>query len=176
MAVKDEVMTFMIEDAELYWRNFSGKEDMFNAPGNRNFGVFLEPELAAQMAADGWSIGWTKPRDDEPEGRPYISVNVKYRNRQGQPIRPPRIVMLTSRKRNNLGEDDVDMLDWVNVKTVDIICRASHWNVNGKTGVKAYLQSMFLTIEEDYLERKYAMNESAMEDDPVRYASDEVDD
>jgi hypothetical protein len=84
--------------------------------------------------------------------------------------------MLTSRKRNNLGEDDVDMLDWVNVKTVDIICRASHWNVNGKTGVKAYLQSMFLTIEEDYLERKYAMNESAMEDDPVRYASDEVDD
>jgi hypothetical protein len=51
-------------------------------------------------------------------------------------------------------------LDWADIRTCDLIARAYEWTVNGKTGVKAYLQSMFITIEEDALERKYAIQDT----------------
>ena len=39
---------------------------------------------------------------------------------------------------------------------MDLILNPYEWAVNGKTGVKAYLKSIFVTIQEDELERKYA--------------------
>jgi hypothetical protein len=63
--------------------------------------------------------------------------------------------MLTSRGKTNLDEDMVDILDWADVVKADVIIRPYEWEVNGKSGVKAYLQSIYVTIEEDDLERKY---------------------
>jgi hypothetical protein len=43
---------------------------------------------------------------------------------------------------------------------VDLICRGYQWVVGDKFGMKAYLQSMFVTIDEDPLELKYAINKN----------------
>ncbi len=152
-----EAKTFMIEDARLIFRNFEGKEGMYNVVGDRNFCVPLDPEIAVKMADDGWNIKVTKPRDDEEEGTPYIQVTVGFKNR------PPRVVMITSNGRTNLTEETVGVLDWADIRQADLICRGYDWDVNGKTGTKAYLQSLFVTIEEDALEMKYAAN--AVSDD-----------
>ena len=66
--------------------------------------------------------------------------------------------MITSSARTPLDEDSVEVLDWADIRTADLIARAYTWEVNGKTGIKAYLQSLFVTIEEDALERKYSMS------------------
>jgi hypothetical protein len=64
--------------------------------------------------------------------------------------------MITSSSRVTLDEASVEVLDWADIKVADLIARGYEWSVNGKTGVKAYLQSLFITIEEDALEKKYA--------------------
>lgn len=151
----DEAKTFMIEDAQLIFRNFSGAESQFNKEGKRNFAVVLDPAAAEVMLKDGWNVKYLKPMEGDEEGAetPYISIEVGYK------VRPPRVVMITSVSRTNLTSENVGILDWADVQTCDLIARAYEWEVNGKTGIKAYLQSMYITIDEDPLERKYALLE-----------------
>lgn len=148
MAPNDNTVT--MEGVRIVFRNFSGKEGMYNREGDRNFSVLLDDEIAEKMEADGWNIKRLKPREEGDEPQPYLQVSVNFRGR------PPRIVMITSRGRTILGEDEVALLDWADISNVDLIVRPYEWAVNSKTGIKAYLQSIYVTIEEDDLERKYA--------------------
>lgn len=144
--------TVLMEGVQIIFRNFAGKEGQYNREGDRNFAVKLSDEVAEMLANDGWNVKQLQPREDDEEGlpQPYLPVSVNYRGR------PPRIVIITSRGRTNLEEEQVEMLDWADIENVDLIVRPYSWEVQGKTGIKAYLQSMYVTIEEDELQRKYA--------------------
>jgi hypothetical protein len=150
----DQAKTFMVEDASIIFRNFSGKEGQYNREGDRNFSVILPNELAEQMLSDGWNVRYLEPREEGDFPTPYITVAVNYKNR------PPRIVMLTSTTRTQLNENAVEVLDWAEIQSADLIARGYDWNVGDKSGTKAYLQSLFVTIQEDALERKYNINEN----------------
>lgn len=143
----------VLENVAINFRNFSGREGQYNRAGDRNFAIFLSEEDAAQMLEAGWNVKQLKPRQDAEPGDPqqsYISVAVGFNGR------PPRIVLVTSRGKTPLTENEVDILDWADIRTTDVIIRPYEWSVSGKTGVKAYLQSIFVTINEDQLELKYA--------------------
>lgn len=152
--MSDAVKTFMVEDAPIIFRNFAGKEGQYNREGDRNFAVILDPGIAKEMLADGWNVRYLEPREEGDEPTPYITVAVNFKNR------PPRVVLLTSTSRTQLDEDSVEVLDWADIRTADLIARAYDWTVNGKTGTKAYLQSLFVTIEEDALEQKYSIHDN----------------
>lgn len=142
---------FMVENATIIFRNFGGAPTKFNPiGGKKEFSVILDPEVAEQMAADGWNIKTLAARDEGDEETPFVTVTVNYG------FKPPRIVLISSSGRTNIDEGAVSSLDWVDIKTVDIIARGYEWEVNGKVGVKAYLKTMFMTIDEDALEMKYA--------------------
>lgn len=140
----------IMEDARILFRNFAGKEGKYNREGDRNFAVILDDGTASTLASDGWNVKWLKPREDGDEPQAYLSVSVNFKGR------PPRIVMITSRGRTPIGEEQVEMLDWVDIKTVDLILNPYEWEIGEKSGIKAYLQSMYITIFEDPLELKYA--------------------
>lgn len=150
----DERMTFMVEDARLIFKNFKGQEGQYNKEGDMNFAVVLDEKTAEQMLKDGWNVRYSTPREEGDEPEPYISIGVKFNKY------PPRIVMITSTARTNLHEDTVEVLDYADIRTCDLVANASHWEVNGKSGIKAYLKTMFVTVEEDALERKYAVQET----------------
>lgn len=143
--------TVLMEGVRIIFRNFAGKEGQYNREGDRNFAVLLDEATAQAMDTDGWNVKWLKPRSEE-EGdtpQPYLPISVNFKGR------PPRVVVVTTRGRTTLDESQVEMLDWADIVNVDLIVRPYEWTVNGKSGIKAYLQALYATIEEDPLERKY---------------------
>lgn len=153
MSTSDDNRSVMVEGATLIFRNFSGREDQYNRAGDRNFSVILEPDVAEDLLKLGWNVKELPSREEGEPPTSYITVAVSYK------IRPPRIVMMTSRARTNLDEASVEVLDWAEIADADLIFRPYDWVVGDKKGTKAYLQSLFITIEEDALERKYAVND-----------------
>lgn len=148
----------VVQGGRIIFRNFKGAEGMYNREGDRNFAVCLDDDVAEKMAADGWNVKYLNARNEDETEQAYLSVTVGYKGR------PPRIVMLSSRGKTDLDEESVEVLDWVDIANVDLIIRPYEWDVNGKTGVKAYLKSLFVTIDEDELELKYADVPEANED------------
>lgn len=139
----------VIENGRIGFRNFSGKEGRFNPAGRRNFCVFLESDLAKILENDGWNVRWLEPRDPQEDKQAYLQVAVSFDNI------PPKIVLVTSKGKTILDEESVNILDWAEIKVVDLIIRPYNWDVNGKAGVKAYIKSMYVTIAEDEFEQKY---------------------
>ena len=141
----------IMEGVRIIFRNFEGKEGMYNREGDRNFAVCLDDDTANKMAEDGWNVKWLKANEEYGDpAQAYLSVSVNFKGR------PPRIVMINSRGRTDLDEGTVDTLDWIDIANVDLIVRPYEWNVNGKSGVKAYLKSLFVTVDEDELDLKYS--------------------
>ena len=153
MARIDNSNNVLLKDSQLIFRNFSGREDQYNRQGNRNFCILLDDDIAHEMLEDGWNVKQLKPREEGEEGSYYILAAVGYK------ALPPRIVLISSEGRTNLGEGEIDMLDWAELEKVDIILRPYDWEITNKDGItrgrKAYVKTMYAILAEDPLEREY---------------------
>lgn len=151
----------VMENARLIFRNFEGREEKYNRKGDRNFGLIIEdPEVAQQLAEDGWNIKELTPKnnddyDDTPEVIYWLPVTVRFDNV------PPKVMLVTRRKKTRLNEENINTVDYANIAKVDLTVTPYDWEVNGKSGTKAYLQTMYVTINEDEFADKYADLEEA---------------
>lgn len=143
--------SIVIEGARLIFKNFSGEPDKFNPKGGkRTFGVILDNELADELVADGWNVKYLRPREEDEEPQPFLPVKVTFGNV------PPKIVVLSRNKKKMFNEDDISKLDWMTFSNIDLKIRPYEYDVNGKTGVSAYLKTFYGTLLEDELDMKYA--------------------
>lgn len=141
-----------IENADIGFRNFSGRPSTYNAEGQRNFCVFLDEEVAHDLAEDGWNIRWPKNKTEDDTRKPFLQVSIKF-----DPY-PPNIQMITaSNGAVKLDANSVGLLDDADIETVDLRIRPYHWTLqDGRSGVKAYVKDMYVTIQEDPFAYKYA--------------------
>jgi len=148
--------TLMMEGVRIIFRNFRGEESQYNREGDRNFGVLIDENLAAQLIDDGWNVKYLK-NDDADEGespQAWLPVSVSWKGRA------PNIIAIGDKTKNRtrLDEDSVEAMDWYDIMNVDLIVHPYNWEVNGKTGIKAYLRDLYVTYEENPLEIKYAQD------------------
>ena len=122
----------LIEGARILFRNFAGLPGQYNAAGERNFCVLLDPAMTEQYQRDGWNVKFLRPKEVGDEPQPYLQVKVKYYDRFGNAVKnPPRLVMVTSRGRTDLPEELAEILDLVDVRNVDVTIRPYDHNHNG---------------------------------------------
>ena len=144
-----------IENARIGFRNFEGREGMYNKQGDRSFAVFLDMETADKLHKEGWNVKYPKEVDSvdpEENGRePHIQVSV------GFEFYPANVFMISNDNLTRLSEDEVNMLDWAEIQNVDLVLRPYEWTMNGKSGVKAYLKSGYFTIVTEVFAEKYGI-------------------
>ncbi|MBP5553905.1 MAG: hypothetical protein J6X94_03435 [Lachnospiraceae bacterium] len=139
-----------LENARIIFKNFRGASEKFNPEGKRNFGVIIPEEIETQLIDDGWNIKHLQPRDEDDTGSAYLQVAVSY------DYYPPAVYMIAGGKKTLLDSDTIDMLDRAEMENVDLVITPYLWEMSGKTGVKAYLKEMYVTIKVSRFADKYA--------------------
>ncbi|QGZ17268.1 hypothetical protein SEA_GIANTSBANE_64 [Arthrobacter phage Giantsbane] len=153
--VRKRLENLMVEDARILFRNFAGEERQFNPAGERNFTLVIDNDIAPAMLNDGWNIKYLKPREEGDDPQAILRVKVSYKRK------PPTIVLISSKSngekvRQTLPEDLIDMLDYIDIAKVDLIVNPSWYDFNGRQGYSAYLKSIYVTMLQDDLEKKYS--------------------
>lgn len=142
-----------LEGVNVIFKNFRGQKGPYNETGVRTFSVVIDDlEEGAQLLNEGWALKPLKNEDGEIDAY-HLPVKINYASRQ-----PPRIykVSIVTQGQLPLDERTIDMLDFLPIDYADIIVNPYHWEVRGETGIKAYCQTMYVVIEENELDIKWA--------------------
>ena len=143
------------ENAEIIFRNFSGRPGKYSrgqkkAP--RTFSVLIDDnDMAQKLSDDGWNIRILRPRNEGDEPRHCIDATINFNF-----WKKPEIYMICDGRKTRLDEEDLDVLDGADIVTADIVLRPRLWDDNGETRIKAYLQELYVTIQQSHFAAKYA--------------------
>lgn len=157
----NSIANISVENARIIFRNFAGKATKYNPEGKRNFCLVVDNDLADKLKEIGWNIKYLNPRDPDEMPQAYLQVSVAFENF------PPNVFMIAGGKKTKLNEETINVLDYAEIENIDLIIRPYQWELpSGKSGVKAYLKNMYVTIVENEFEAKYRDLEEAEEDLP----------
>lgn len=131
-------------------RNLTGVQKEFNRAGNRGFSIVVSADEAEELANRGYNVRIRPDQENQDEKFCFLPVAVNYNNI------PPRIYRISGGKMTLLTEKTVGVLDASDIVNVDLTINARHWEINGKVGIKAYVNAMYVEVEEDKFAAKYA--------------------
>lgn len=126
-----------IDNARIVYRNFAGAPSKFNREGDRNFAIVIpDEETANALIEEGWNVKIKPPRDEDDTPFITLAVKIKFNDRG------PSVYLESGSAVRKLNENTVGMLDNIDIDTVNLDIRPYDWEVNGKEGRTAYLQSI----------------------------------
>lgn len=142
-----------IDDARIIFKNFEGRGDKFNREGDRNFSLLIEDENTANaLIKEGWNVKIKPGREEGDDPFMRLPVKVKFTDYG------PNVYLVTGNRRNELDEESIGCLDNIEIESVDMDIRPYNWEVNGRTGRTAYLQSMEVVQRIDRFAARYSEN------------------
>ncbi len=148
--------TIEFENVTIMYPNFSGDPTTFNpAGGKRTFNVRINDlSMGELLTKQGWNVKPVFSRDEE-DTIAFYSLPVEVKFNENYKRLNPTVFQVTSRNKVRLNEETISYLDNVDIKSADLVVRAYEWEVGGRTGIKAYLQTGYFVIEEDHFAHKY---------------------
>ena len=146
-----DVNNINIEGAIVIWKNFSGERDKFN-PGKRGFSVVIDDAVMAdELRNEGWNVKDRPLQEGADPSEQEWTLPVKLNmNRYTQ------VWLIVGNHKTLLDENTVAQLDVVDIIDCDISIRPYEWEMSGRTGITAYVDSMYVTIRENKFAEKYA--------------------
>ena len=143
-----------IDDARIIYRNFSGIGSKYNREGERNFAVVIpDQDIADALINEGWNVKIKPPREENDSPFMFLPVKIKFNDRG------PNAYLMTGKRMNRLDEESIRCLDDIDILSVDMDIRPYDWEINGKVGRTAYLQSIKVTQEVDRFAEQYSDDE-----------------
>ena len=144
-----------IEDARIIFRNFAGVGSKYNREGDRNFSVIIpDEEIANELIDNGWNVKIKPPREEGDSPFMYLPVKIKFNSRG-----PAAYVISGNSTPKRLNEETIEMLDEIDIQSVNMDLRPYDWDVNGRTGRTAYLQAIEVIQNIDRFGAQYAAQE-----------------
>lgn len=139
-----------IDGRDIIFKNFSGHGDKFNREGDRNFALRLnDPETADALIDRGWNV---RIKDNGDEEGPFMRLPIKIKFSDYG----PKIYLWTGDRRNELDEESIGCLDNIDIESVNMDVRPYDWEVNGRKGRTAYLQTIEVFQRVDRFAARYA--------------------
>lgn len=145
-----------IEDGEIAFRNFRGNPERNYDHSNKRTVTFKIPEeIKDDLINDGWNVK-TRINKDYPDDPPtyLLEATVCFRTRDGKP-KDPQIFIVRPDRLIHVTEETVDTLDGLDIVSVDARLGPKYWEQGNRKGIRAYVNKMLITIEENPIDKKY---------------------
>ena len=145
-----------IDDARIIYRNFEGRGDKYNREGDRNFAVIIpDRDICDQLLDAGWNVRIKPSRheDEHDQDFMYLPVKVKFTDRG------PACYLVSGTQEVKLDEESISIIDDLDILSVNMDIRPYDWEINGKSGRTAYLQSIEVIQKIDRFAAKYLNHE-----------------
>lgn len=150
----------VIENVRVIYRNFSGTPTQYNKNGRREFSVVIDEPLAITLLDEGWNVKPLKKRDETEPQMYHLPIDL------GAGKYPPKIVLLSGKRKVILEEPAFAELDVSDIEFADVLIHPRVWeDSNGGRKIKAYLRSGYFKIRDNPLDEKFA-NYGLDEDTP----------
>ena len=129
-----------MDDIRIIWRNFEGRGQQYNNPGDRNFSVLIpNQEIADALMERGYRVRIKPPREEGDMPFMHLPVKVRFNDRG------PKVYLESAGRRNELDEETIGILDNIDIAAMDIDISPYDWtNRSGESGRSAYLQGGYV--------------------------------
>ena len=108
-------------------------------------------EMAEELRNEGWNVKNRPLQEGADTSEQEWTLPVKLNmNRYTQ------VWLIVGNHKTLLDENTVAQLDVVDIVNCDISIRPYEWEMGGRTGITAYVDSMYVTIRENKFAEKYA--------------------
>jgi hypothetical protein len=151
--MKQKLERLHLENVRIIYKNFQGEKTKFNDAGKRVFSVVIDDLNQAEQLIDlGWALRPLVNEEGEIDAY-HLPVKINYASHI-----PPRIYKVFATRAGSmlLDENTISMLDYLPIEYADVILNPYNWEVKGETGVKAYCHTMYVVVEENLLDLKWA--------------------
>ena len=149
-----------IDDAKICYRNFRGEAGMYNDEGDRSFSLIIPNQEIADMLMEnknrydvGWNVKISQPREEGAMPFMHLPVKVKFNDRG------PKVYLISGNNKRLLQEDKIEMLDYIDIRSVDMDIAPHDGEARFGAFRKAYLRAIYVTQEVDRFAARFAEEE-----------------